>query len=250
MAGLSETWIFTCQPIILHNNAMLDIAQLSASYPGKQVLYDIQMQLPAGAVHGLVGGNGAGKTTFFNTVYGFHPADGGALHWSGRPLQRSDIGYLETNNFFYSAITGREYLHLFQTADADFPADAWAEMLHLPLDEWIDYYSTGMKKKIALLAVIKTGKPLLLLDEPYNGLDLESQYLLRDIVLRLKARGHTILLSSHILETLTPVCDAIHYLAEGRIQRVVRPEAYADFEKLLLEEMQTKFKTGLDRVME
>ncbi len=229
---------------------MLEITNLSASYPGKRVLQDINLQAQAASVHGIVGGNGAGKTTFFNTVYGFHPATEGALRWSGRPLQRSDIGYLETNNFFYSAITGREYLRLFRSVNRDFPADEWADMLHLPLDEWIDYYSTGMKKKIALLAVIKTGKPVLLLDEPYNGLDLESQYLLRDIVLRLKARGHTILLSSHILETLTPVCDAIHYLADGSIQRVVTPDGYAAFETLLVEAMQLKFKEGLDRVME
>jgi ABC-2 type transport system ATP-binding protein len=229
---------------------MLEISHLSAAYPGKQVLHDVSLQAPAATVHGIVGGNGAGKTTFFNTVYGFHPAAGGSIQWSGRPLERADIGYLETDNFFYSAITGREYLRLFPGISRDFPADEWAELLHLPLDEWIDHYSTGMKKKLALLAVIKTGKPLLLLDEPYNGLDLESQYLLRDIVLRLKAQGRTILLSSHILETLTPVCDAIYYLAAGGIQQVATPAGYAAFEAFLVKEMQIKFNEGLDRVME
>lgn len=228
---------------------MLDIRNLSVSYPGKQVLHSLHLQAPTASVHGIVGGNGAGKTTFFNTVYGFQPVQSGSLMWSNRPLERKDIGYLETNNFFYSAITGREYLGLFRSVHLNFPTKEWAEMMRLPLDTWIDHYSTGMKKKLALLAVIKTGKPLLLLDEPYNGLDLESQYLLRDIVLRLKAQGHTVLLSSHILETLTPVCDAIHYLSDGSIKRVVTPTGYAEFEAFLVEEMQSKFKAGLDRVM-
>jgi ABC-2 type transport system ATP-binding protein len=223
---------------------MLDVRDVYAGYPEKLVLKGVSLHLPQGAVHGLVGRNGAGKTTLLQTLYGLIRPQTGTLSWRSQPLHRRDVGYLETDPFFYSGITAREHLRLFGKQDDD----AWADLLQLPLDELASNYSTGMRKKLALLSVIKTDKSLLLLDEPFNGLDLESQYLLRDILLRLKKQGKTVLVTSHILESLTPVCEAIHFLSEGTVQQTVLPEGFQAFSQWLHEDMEERHREGLDRV--
>ena len=225
---------------------MLEITNLRAGYPGKTVLQGTDMQIPDGALHGLVGRNGAGKTTLLQTLFSLIKPESGTLSWCNHLLHRRHVGYLETDPFFYSGITAREHLSLFgKTA---FDDDAWAGLLQLPLDDLVEHFSTGMRKKLALLTLIKTEKPLLLLDEPFNGLDLESQYLLRDILLRLKKQGKTMLVTSHILESLIPVCDAIHFLAEGKVQKTVMPEAFQAFSKWLHEDMEERHREGLDKV--
>lgn len=225
---------------------MLDITNLRAGYPGKTVLQDTCLQIPEGDLHGLVGRNGAGKTTLLQTLFSLIKPQGGTLFWRSQPLHRRVVGYLETDPFFYSGITAREHLSLFgKTA---FDDDAWAALLQLPLDELVEHFSTGMRKKLALLTLVKTDKPLLLLDEPFNGLDLESQYLLRDILIRLKKQGKTMLVTSHILESLTPVCDAIHFLAEGKVQKTVLPKDFQTFSQWLHEDMEERHREGLDKV--
>jgi ABC-2 type transport system ATP-binding protein len=226
---------------------MLEIERLQAGYGDQLVLDGLELSVPAGAVHGLVGLNGAGKSTLFAAVYGFLKPRGGAVRWQGRPIRRGDVGFLETENYFYSAITGREHLDLFPDGhDGGFRVDVWQDLLRLPLDTWVDHYSTGMRKKLALLAVLKTNRSVLLLDEPFNGVDLETSLLLRDLLLRLAEQGKTVLVSSHVLETLMPVCSALHYLAGGRIRRTVGPEAYAELGAELQAAVSERNRAGLD----
>jgi ABC-2 type transport system ATP-binding protein len=95
----------------------------------------------------------------------------------------------------------------------------WNQLLELPLDQYADEYSAGMKKKLALLAVLVQDFAYLILDEPFNGLDLEANLLLKEIVKRLRDRGTGLLLTSHILGTLTEVADEASVLVAGRVQR-------------------------------
>ncbi len=197
---------------------MLTIRNLHLQYDkGTEVLRGLNLSLEAGMTHGLVGLNGSGKTTLLNTLYAFLRPQEGECVWDDRPLLRKDIAYLEADNFFYAYMTGREYLTLFPAGSSAFPIAEWQQLFSLPLDEVTENYSTGMKKRLALLAVIKQDKPLLILDEPFNGLDLEGTHLLSMILSRLHARGKTILITSHIFETLTGCCNYIHHLHEGLI---------------------------------
>ncbi len=199
---------------------MLTIRNLHLRYDKRsEVLCGINLTLEAGMTHGLVGLNGSGKTTLLNTLYAFLCPQEGELLWNDHSLQRKDIAYLEADNFFYTYMTGREYLNLFPTGATAFPMDEWQQLFSLPLDEITESYSTGMKKRLALLAIIKQDKPILILDEPFNGLDLEGTHLLALILSRLHARGKTILITSHIFETLTNCCQYIHHLHEGLIAR-------------------------------
>ena len=148
------------------------------------------------------------------------------------------MSYLVTENYFYPNITGYEYLSLFQ--NKNFEIDNWNKLFDLPLEKIIDTYSTGMKKKLAFLSILKQDKPLMILDEPFNGLDIETCRIIRSILLRLKEKGKTIIITSHIIETLTNLCDFIHYLEDGKIKQSEDKEGFIKFEKELYELLENK----------
>lgn len=215
---------------------MLIIKNLSVSYGDVPVLENLSMELPAGCIHGLVGMNGSGKTTLFHTIYGWIKPDEGQVLWNTAPLNRKQIALLETKNYFYPRITGREYLSLFSPGPVLIDVNVWQQLFRLPLDDYIDTYSTGMKKKLALTAVLKLDKPILLLDEPFNGIDLEAVNIIKLLMKKLKEQGKTVIVTSHVLETLTHSCDYIHYLEKGSIVKTFDHDEVESIEKVLFKE--------------
>lgn len=167
---------------------MISIENLTVSYGhDAAVICSLDLRLSS-AIHGIVGLNGSGKTTLLNTIYGLIKPDSGSVGWDdGQRINRKDIAYLMTENFFYSNITGREYLGLFP--NKKFDTDRWNEFFLLPLDNVVDGYSTGMKKKLALLGIFKQEKPVMVLDEPFNGLDMECCRMIRSVLLRMRDQG-------------------------------------------------------------
>jgi len=141
--------------------------------------------------------------------------DTGLLKLNGVNLGIKDTAYLETVNFFYSRITGNEYLKIFRQTNLDFSLPILQNYFKLPLDELVENYSTGMKKKLALLAVLKQNQPIFILDEPFNGLDLETNKILEIIITTLRKKDKIIFVSSHIIEPLLSICDKIHLLENG-----------------------------------
>lgn len=213
---------------------MLTIEDLRVGYSKeKDVLKGICLSMETGKIHGLVGLNGAGKTTLLNALYSFIRPQSGTILYDGSPLKRKEIGYLESENYFYPYMTGNEYLNLFPSGGTNFDTESWQKLLSLPLGEITENYSTGMRKKLALLAVLKMNKPILILDEPYNGLDLESAHLLTLILSRLRENGKTVLVTSHIYETLTTVCDYIHYMKDGIIASSYPKERFGELQEIL-----------------
>ncbi|MCG6185861.1 ABC transporter ATP-binding protein [Maribellus maritimus] len=208
---------------------MITISNLTISYNGKKVIDDLNLSMKEGFIHGIVGLNGAGKTTLLNTLFGLKKADAGTMLFDDHKLNKKAVAYLVTENFFYLNITGREYLNLFKN-DA-FKTEEWNRLFGLPLDRIIDGYSTGMKKKLALLGILKQDKSLMILDEPFNGLDIETNRIIRMILLRLKEKNKTIIVTSHIIETLTNLCDFIHYLEGGVIKFTRDRSGFSEFEQ-------------------
>ncbi len=198
---------------------MINIRNLSVNFTGKQVLKDISIGFAEKKIYGIVGLNGAGKTTFFNAFAGVIKFPGRNILFNEQPVTYRELAFLETVNFFYSGITGREYLGIFKQTNREYNQDALQEFLRLPLDELIETYSTGMKKKLALLAILKQDKPIYLFDEPFNSLDLETNKFLELIITALKEKGKTVFLSSHIIEPLLSVCDKIYYLENGQFMK-------------------------------
>lgn len=221
---------------------MLKIEHLSAHYGEKQVLNDFNLQCEQGTIHGILGRNGAGKTTFFKCLYGLRARSGGLLSFDSQPIENGMIAYLETHNYFYPFLKGREYLELTTLQNKGFDIDAWNKFFDLPLEELAENYSTGMKKKLALLGTIGQQRPILLLDEPFNGVDFETVETIYIILDHLRKQGKTILLTSHVLPTLTEVCDHISWLKAGQIE--------TSFEKTGFEDLKTKIKAEFQQGME
>jgi ABC-2 type transport system ATP-binding protein len=210
---------------------MITINSLTVSYGAVTVLRNLSLDLSLGQIHGIVGLNGSGKTTLLNALFGLKNNDTGQIYYLGNKLSRKQVSYLVTDNYFYPNITGNEYLALFN--NQKFQAENWNTLFGLPLNQLIDNYSTGMKKKLALMGIFKQDKPILLLDEPFNGLDMETTRIIGSILLKLKELGKTVLVTSHVLSTLTHSCDQIHYLETGAIKSSTGRDGFERFENEL-----------------
>ncbi|WP_265429010.1 ATP-binding cassette domain-containing protein [Chryseobacterium sp. YIM B08800] len=206
---------------------MLEIKNISVNFKDKNVLQNLSLEIEEGIILGILGKNGAGKTTLFESLYQSQKYNGEIL-WQSQKLLRENISYLETENYFYPYITGREYLSYFAKDKLPKTIEL-AEKFQLPLDKYVQYYSSGMKKKLALIGMLMLDKPINILDEPFNGVDFEGVHLLYDIILELKQSNKMVIISSHIIETLFHTCDRIVTLENGIISNIFEK---ADFEKL------------------
>lgn len=218
---------------------MISINKLSVSYTGKKrVIENLSLYMDEGNIHGIAGLNGSGKTTLLLTIFGLKKPDTGTINSDRLEMTKRNISYLPTESYFYTYTTGREYLALFK--NKNFDTEKWNELFGLPLDQVIDDYSSGMKKKLALLGVLKQDKPIMILDEPFNNLDIETIRALRTVLQKMKAKGKTIIITSHIIETLTNLCDNIHYLENGRIKFSRERSEFCEFEKSLFDSIENK----------
>jgi len=206
---------------------MLEIKNLSVSFKDKDVLQSLNLEIEEGIIVGILGKNGAGKTTLFESLYQSQKYSGEIL-WKKQKLLRENISYLETENYFYPYITGREYLSYF-AKDKLLKTIELAEKFQLPLEKYVQYYSSGMKKKLALIGMLMLDKPINILDEPFNGVDFEGVHLLYGIIRELKQSNKIVMISSHIIETLFHTCDRIVTLENGIISNIFEK---SDFEKL------------------
>jgi len=224
---------------------MINVKNVTVSFSGHKVLSDITADFFPGRVYGIVGLNGSGKTTFFNTLSSNLKADTGQISFNGSTITNKDTAYLETVNFFYSGITGNEYLKIFRQTNPEFNLDLLQVYFKLPLDELVETYSTGMKKKLALLGVLKQMRSVLLLDEPFNGLDLELNKILELIIELLKEKGKTVVLSSHIIDPLLVVCDEILFLENGRFARMFDKADYPKIEEELFGKLKSEVRAKI-----
>jgi len=218
---------------------MITIENLVVSYDKKQNVIDsLNLNVTQNSINGIVGLNGSGKTTLLNSIYGLKSIDKGEVKYNNIKINKKDISFLVTENYFYSNITGREYLSLFK--NRKFDVEKWNKLFSLPLDSIIDDYSTGMKKKLAIIGVLKQDKPILILDEPFNGLDIETCRIIRQILLKLKEHNKIVIITSHIIETLTNLCDYIHYLENGKIKYSRNKDEFKEFERLIFETIENQ----------
>jgi ABC-2 type transport system ATP-binding protein len=227
----------------------LQIEQLGFSYGSKPILSGLNLELESGRLHGLVGLNGAGKTTLLKLIAGHLRPKRGELFWHGSRFSGNQVAFLETQAWFYPLMSGHDYLDLFSAGNRSFAREKWNMVFNLPLDQEARSYSAGMQKKLALLGVMALDRELMLLDEPFNTLDLEAVEWLRLLLPGLAAEGRTILLTSHILETLTQTCDTISLLKEGNIEKCFEKENFQELEKMINTIHTSKVKTMLDQLL-
>ncbi|MDQ6902029.1 MAG: ATP-binding cassette domain-containing protein [Bacteroidota bacterium] len=209
---------------------MISVEALNKSFGTKTILKNINIVFEKAKVYGIVGENGSGKTTLFKCIAGLENYEGSIK--SDFDKLKDHLGFLQTEPFYFSKITGREYIQLLCNARKIVIKDIdAANIFELPLSEYAVAYSTGMKKKLALTAILLLKNDVLILDEPFNGVDIHSNILITEIISKLKSLGKTILISSHIFSTLSETCDEIHVLKDGVFIKKAGREMFAELEQ-------------------
>jgi ABC-2 type transport system ATP-binding protein len=203
---------------------MIEVINLSKRYGNKLVLKNVSLCFEPGKVYGIVGENGAGKTTLFRCIAGLEEFEG-EIRSDVKPL-KNHLGFLLTEPYFFSKITGREYIRLLCNARQKKTGDIESRnVFDLPLDEFASTYSTGMRKKLAMTAILLQDNSCYILDEPFNGVDIQSNIVISEIIHRLKGLDRTVIISSHIFSTLSDTCDEIHLLKNGEfLKRVMKKD--------------------------
>ncbi len=213
---------------------MIKINELSKSFGNNEVLKNISLEFLKGKAYGIVGDNGAGKTTLFRCIAGLESYNGEIIS-DTQPL-KNHLGLLLTDPFFFSMMTGKEYIRLLCNArgkkELDFDNK---NIFDLPLNQYASTYSTGMKKKLAITAILLQENEYFILDEPFNGVDIQSNIMLTEIILKLKELNKIVLISSHIFSTLSDTCDEIHHLRKGEPIKSFQKEAFKNLEQEMKE---------------
>ncbi len=207
---------------------MIAIRNLSKKYGTYEVLKNINIEFNKGKVYGIVGENGAGKTTLFRCIADLENYDG-EIDSNPTPI-KNHLGLLLTEPFFFKKITGKEYIQILINArDIKISDIESRNIFDLPLNQYASTYSTGMKKKLALSAILLQDNEYFILDEPFNGVDIQSNIIITEIIHKLKELDKTVIISAHIFSTLNDTCDEIHLLNKGSFIKSVQK---ADFQAL------------------
>lgn len=206
----------------------ISIDKLNKSYKDNHVLQDVSFEVKKGEVFGLIGLNGAGKTTMIKILLGLLKKDSGDATIFGHDIfktsTRDHLAFLPEKFQPSTHLKGYEQISLslsFYKQKMDKKkAVKWAESLELNpdmLSHKITKYSKGMGQKLGLLSTILAERPLLILDEPMSGLDPKARILFKNAVLDYAKRGNTVFFSSHILSDIDEICDRIAILHNHKI---------------------------------
>ncbi len=204
---------------------MLKLENVKKQYDGFEL--DCSLEVKEGCVTGLVGKNGAGKSTAFKAVLGLIQTDGGSLRVFGKSpgeLDKKDkqrIGVVLADSGFSGYLTVKALVPVLEQLYTGFQREEFLERcrrFRLPQDKRIKDFSTGMKRKLQVLAAISHGAALLLLDEPTAGLDVVARDELLELLREyMETEGRSILISSHISSDLEGFCDDIYMIDDGKI---------------------------------
>ena len=203
----------------------------SSQRGGKVALDDVSFSVPAGQLCGLLGPNGAGKTTLFRLLMGILKASEGTLlvdsldAFEQRVEVKRLVGFLPDEPVFYSYLSGRETLELSaamhgldvkETMDRIYPLMSRLRLAG-DIDLYAEDFSRGMKKKLGLLLCLLHRPKLLVLDEPTNGLDVESTHLFYDLMVEESQRGTTVLFSTHLMDQVAKLCSHAVIINDGKV---------------------------------
>jgi ABC-2 type transport system ATP-binding protein len=210
---------------------MLELRRVSKHYASIPAVDDVSFCARPGEVTGYLGPNGSGKSTTMKMITGLIEMTAGRIHFNGKPIQddliayKRHLGYVPEEPNLYNHLSAVEYLTMVAQL-RDLPARTSADRidgllrifaLHTDRHASISGYSKGMRQKVLLTAALLHNPDLILLDEPFSGLDVASALVLRSLIQELAARGKVVLFSSHELDTVERVCSRVVILHRGKI---------------------------------
>ena len=212
---------------------MLDIQHLTKTYGEKKAVDDLTLHIAPGEIYGFIGHNGAGKTTTLKAAVGILQFDSGEITVGGRSIRTDPLGckrqlaYIPDNPDLYDYMTGIKYLSFIadvfgvNAATRQARIREYAELFDLTGDlaQPIAAYSHGMKQKLSIIAAWLHDPKLIIMDEPFVGLDPKASHLLKTMMRQVCDDGGAIFFSTHVLEVAEKLCDKVAIIKSGRLIR-------------------------------
>lgn len=212
---------------------MLKIEHLTKNYEDKRAVDDLCLQIKPGEIYGFIGHNGAGKTTTLKACCGILQFDKGEITVDGTSISqdplacKEKIAYIPDNPDLYEFMTGIQFLNFVcdvfgvsaESRKERIEKYANAFELSKDLQEPISSYSHGMKQKLAIISALVHEPKLIIMDEPFVGLDPKATHLLKEIMKELCSKGCAIFFSTHVLEVAEKLCDKIAIIKAGKLIR-------------------------------
>ena len=212
---------------------MLKIHHLTKTYGEKKAVDDLNIHINPGEIYGFIGHNGAGKTTTLKSVVGILQFDQGEILINGKSIQadplacKREIAYIPDNPDLYDYMTGIKYLNFIadvfgvSAEDRQTRIRKYADLFELTADlaQPIAAYSHGMKQKLAIIAAWLHQPKLIIMDEPFVGLDPKASHLLKEMMRDICDAGGAIFFSTHVLEVAEKLCDKVAIIKGGKLIR-------------------------------
>ena len=212
---------------------MLKIEHLTKTYGDKKAVDNLNLHIKPGEIYGFIGHNGAGKTTTLKSVVGILQFDEGEILINGKSVRtapldcKRDIAYIPDNPDLYDFMTGIKYLNFIadifkvSVADRQERIRKYADLFELTEDlaQPIAAYSHGMKQKLAIIAAWLHQPKLIIMDEPFVGLDPKASHLLKEMMRDICDAGGAIFFSTHVLEVAEKLCDKVAIIKGGKLIR-------------------------------
>lgn len=210
---------------------MLKIENLSKSFGSKKAVDNLSLHIKKGQIYGFIGHNGAGKTTTLKAIAGILQFDQGDIFIDNKSIQKQPIeckkimAYIPDNPDLYEYLTGIKYLNFIadiyevNQVERQERIKKYSEMFEIAdsLKEPISAYSHGMKQKLAIISALIHDPKLLIMDEPFVGLDPKASHLLKELMHDLCQAGGAIFFSTHVLEVAEKLCDQIAIIKKGKL---------------------------------
>ncbi len=212
---------------------MLNIEHLTKKYGDTKAVDDLSLHIAPGEIYGFIGHNGAGKTTTLKCAVGILGFDEGTITVDGIPLAQDPlackqrIAYIPDNPDLYEYMTGNQYLQFVAdifgvgTQERQQRITEYADLFGLTgdLSQPVSAYSHGMKQKLAIISALIHEPKLIMMDEPFVGLDPKAAHLLKERMRQICDRGGAIFFSTHVLEVAEKLCDKVAIIKDGKLIR-------------------------------
>ena len=210
---------------------MLNIEHLTKTYGEKKAVDDLSLHIAPGEIYGFIGHNGAGKTTTIKACCGILQSDSGEVYIDGVSVKenpiaaKAKIAYIPDNPDLYEFMTGIQFLNFIgdvfgvSAEDRQARIRKYADLFELTNDlaQPISAYSHGMKQKLAVISALLHDPKLLIMDEPFVGLDPKASHILKELMRELCKNGGAIFFSTHVLEVAEKLCDKVAIIKGGKL---------------------------------